>query len=102
MSGRAPDGGGLSRVVALSGGVGGAKLVDGLARVLPPGALTVVVNTGDDFVHWGLWICPDLDTITYTLAGLSDDARGWGLAGETFRALDGDRKSTRLNSSHRT
>jgi LPPG:FO 2-phospho-L-lactate transferase len=75
------------KVVALSGGVGGARLVDGLARVLPPGALSVVVNTGDDFVHWGLPISPDLDTVMYTLAGLAHEARGWGLAGETFHAV---------------
>jgi LPPG:FO 2-phospho-L-lactate transferase len=74
-------------VVALSGGVGGARLVDGLAAVLPPGALTIVVNTGDDFVHWGLRICPDLDTVMYTLAGLADPDQGWGIAGETFAAL---------------
>jgi LPPG:FO 2-phospho-L-lactate transferase len=74
-------------VVALSGGVGGAKLVDGLAQVLAPEALTVIVNTGDDFVHWGLTICPDLDTVMYTLAGLAHPEQGWGLAGETFEAL---------------
>jgi LPPG:FO 2-phospho-L-lactate transferase len=73
--------------VALSGGVGGAKLVDGLAAVLPAEALTVIVNTGDDFVHWGLNICPDLDTVVYTLAGLAHPEQGWGLAGETFGAL---------------
>lgn len=78
----------FERVVALSGGVGGARFADGLARVLPAGALTVVVNTGDDFRHWGLSICPDLDTVTYTLAGLGDEARGWGLADESFRALE--------------
>jgi LPPG:FO 2-phospho-L-lactate transferase len=75
------------RVVALSGGVGGAKLVDGLAAILPPEALTVIVNTGDDFVHWGLTICPDLDTVMYTLAGLAHPEQGWGLAGESFHAL---------------
>lgn len=73
-----------ARVVALSGGVGGARLVHGLAAVLPPGALTVVVNTGDDFDHWGLRICPDLDTIMYTLAGLAHPEQGWGIAGETW------------------
>ncbi len=81
MTGRAP------RIVALSGGVGGAKLIDGLARVLPPEALTVVVNTGDDLVHWGLHVSPDLDTVTYTLAGMAHPEQGWGLAGETFGAL---------------
>ena len=75
------------KVVALSGGVGGARLVEGLGAVLPPGDLTVVVNTGDDFVHWGLNICPDLDTVMYTLAGLAHPEQGWGLAGETFHAF---------------
>ncbi len=78
----------MRRVVALSGGVGGARFVDGLYAALPPGALTVVVNTGDDFVHWGLAISPDIDTVVYTLAGIGDVARGWGLANETFAALD--------------
>jgi LPPG:FO 2-phospho-L-lactate transferase len=76
------------RVVLLAGGVGGAKLVDGLARVLPPDHLTVVVNTGDDFRHLGLTICPDLDTVMYTLAGVANDETGWGRAGESWRALD--------------
>lgn len=74
-------------VVFLSGGVGGARLLHGLAQVLPPEALTAVVNTGDDLVHWGLHVSPDLDTVMYTLAGLSDDVRGWGLLDETFHAL---------------
>jgi LPPG:FO 2-phospho-L-lactate transferase len=74
-------------VVALAGGVGGARLVDGLHRALPPGALTVVVNTGDDFQHWGLHISPDLDTVMYTLAGLSPQDRGWGIDGDTFHVL---------------
>lgn len=77
------------RVVVLAGGIGGARLVDGLAAVLGPDELTIVVNTGDDFEHLGLWISPDVDTVMYTLAGLSDRVRGWGLAGETFRALEG-------------
>jgi LPPG:FO 2-phospho-L-lactate transferase len=75
------------RVVALSGGVGGARLLDGLARALPAGSLTAVVNTGDDFVHLGMNVSPDLDTVMYTLAGLADEDRGWGLAGETFAGL---------------
>jgi LPPG:FO 2-phospho-L-lactate transferase len=79
-------------VVALSGGVGGARLIDGLAQVLPPGALTAIVNTGDDFEHWGLHISPDIDTVMYTLARMSDDVRGWGLADESFRALEGIRR----------
>jgi LPPG:FO 2-phospho-L-lactate transferase len=74
-------------VVVLSGGVGGARLVHGLAAVLPAHALTAIVNTGDDFEHWGLTICPDLDTVMYTLSGLAHEARGWGLANETFQAL---------------
>jgi LPPG:FO 2-phospho-L-lactate transferase len=74
-------------VVALSGGVGGARLLHGLAAQLPAHALTAIVNTGDDFEHWGLTICPDLDTVMYTLSGLAHEARGWGLEGETFQAL---------------
>jgi LPPG:FO 2-phospho-L-lactate transferase len=74
-------------VVALSGGVGGARLMDGLARALGPGSLTAVVNTGDDFVHLGMHVSPDLDTVMYTLAGLSHEERGWGLAEETFAGL---------------
>lgn len=71
-------------IVALAGGVGGARLANGLAAVLPPSELTVVVNTGDDFEHLGLAICPDLDTVTYTLAGLNDRERGWGVQGESW------------------
>jgi LPPG:FO 2-phospho-L-lactate transferase len=74
-------------VVYLSGGVGGARLLEGLARTVPAASLTAIVNTGDDFNHWGLRICPDLDTVLYTLAGLSDPQRGWGLRKETFRTL---------------
>jgi LPPG:FO 2-phospho-L-lactate transferase len=75
-------------VVCLSGGVGGARLLDGLARALPDGALTVIVNVGDDLEHWGLYVCPDLDTVLYTLADLSDRERGWGLCDESFHALE--------------
>ena len=71
-------------IVALAGGVGGAKLADGLAAVLPPGELTVIVNTGDDFEHFGLTICPDLDTVCYNLAGLYNPETGWGREGETW------------------
>jgi LPPG:FO 2-phospho-L-lactate transferase len=71
-------------VLALSGGVGGAKLALGLARVLPPGQLTVVANTGDDFEHLGLHIAPDLDTLTYVLAGLDNPQTGWGRRDETW------------------
>jgi LPPG:FO 2-phospho-L-lactate transferase len=72
------------KVVALSGGVGGAKLALGLYRVLPPDTLTVIVNTGDDFEHLGLHICPDLDTTLYTLAGLANPQLGWGRREETW------------------
>ena len=73
-----------SSYVALSGGVGGAKLALGLCDVLDdPARLTVVANTGDDFEHLGLKVCPDLDTLTYTLAGLANEETGWGRAGES-------------------
>lgn len=75
------------KVVALAGGVGGAKLASGLAAVLPSEDLTVIVNTGDDFDHLGLRICPDLDTVTYTLAGLANPDTGWGRDGETWNFL---------------
>ncbi|MGI8912131.1 MAG: 2-phospho-L-lactate transferase [Rubrobacteraceae bacterium] len=75
------------KVVALAGGVGGAKLAAGLQAALPPGDLTVVVNTADDFDLWDLRICPDLDTVMYTLAGIANPETGWGIAGETFDAL---------------
>jgi LPPG:FO 2-phospho-L-lactate transferase len=78
----------MAPMVALAGGVGGAKMADGLARVLVPGELTVVVNTGDDFDLHGLRICPDLDTVMYTLGGLANPMTGWGLAGDTFQALE--------------
>jgi LPPG:FO 2-phospho-L-lactate transferase len=76
------------KVVALAGGVGGARLADGLAQALPPEDLTVIVNTGDDFEHLGLYICPDLDTVCYTLAGLANPATGWGRADETWNGLE--------------
>ena len=75
------------RVLAISGGVGGAKLAFGLAALLDPGELLIVANTGDDFEHLGLPICPDIDTLIYTLAGLADPLRGWGLAGETWQCI---------------
>ena len=74
-------------VVLLAGGVGGAKLADGFAQLLPPENLTVIVNTGDDFHHLGLTICPDLDTVTYTLAGVANPETGWGRANETWRTF---------------
>lgn len=72
------------KIIVLSGGVGGAKLVSGLSRVLPAENLAVFANVGDDFDHLGLRICPDLDSITYALAGLNDADRGWGRKGETW------------------
>lgn len=74
-------------VLALSGGVGGAKLAAGLAAMLAPGDLTIVVNTADDFEHLGLTICPDIDSVTYALAGLNDTVRGWGVKDETWQAM---------------
>jgi LPPG:FO 2-phospho-L-lactate transferase len=81
----------MTRVVALSGGVGGAKLVLGLSRVLDGPELAVVVNTGDDFAHLGLHVAPDIDTVVYTLAGLANPETGWGRRDETWsfmRALE--------------
>ena len=75
-------------VLALAGGVGGAKLVLGLARCLPPGDLVICVNTGDDETFHGLHVSPDLDTMMYTLSGLSNQETGWGVAGDTFTALE--------------
>jgi 2-phospho-L-lactate transferase/gluconeogenesis factor (CofD/UPF0052 family) len=74
-------------IVALAGGVGGAKLAHGLALARAPEELTVIVNTGDDFDHYGLRICPDLDTVLYTLAGLANERTGWGVADDTSAAL---------------
>jgi LPPG:FO 2-phospho-L-lactate transferase len=74
----------MPRIVALCGGVGGAKLADGLQRCLAPGELSLIVNTGDDFEHRGLPICPDLDTVLYTLAGVANAEQGWGRADETW------------------
>lgn len=74
----------MSLVVALSGGIGGAKLALGLSRVLPADELLVVANTGDDFEHLGLAVSPDIDTLMYTLAGIANPETGWGRAGETW------------------
>ncbi len=76
------------KVVALAGGVGGAKLADGLAHALPAEDLSIIVNTGDDFEHWGLKICTDLDTVCYTLAGLANPEHGWGRAAESWNVLE--------------
>jgi LPPG:FO 2-phospho-L-lactate transferase len=75
------------RIVALAGGVGGAKLAHGLAQILSPEDLTIIVNTGDDFEHYGLAICPDLDTVCYTLAGLANPDTGWGRVDESWQAM---------------
>ncbi len=75
-------------IIALSGGVGGAKLALGLSRVLPPEELLVVCNTGDDFEHLGLCISPDIDTVMYTLAGLANQEFGWGRRDETWSFME--------------
>jgi LPPG:FO 2-phospho-L-lactate transferase len=75
-------------ITALAGGTGAAKLLRGLARLIDPRDLTVIVNTGDDTEIWGLHVSPDLDTVCYTLAGVIDERKGWGLTAETFHALD--------------
>ena len=74
-------------ITVLTGGTGGAKLGAGLARVVDPRDLTIIVNTGDDFICWGLHISPDIDSITYALAGRLSRARGWGVEGDTFECL---------------
>ena len=75
-------------VTTLAGGVGAARFLRGLARVIDPARLCVIVNTGDDEEFFGLHVSPDLDTITYTLAGAIDQSKGWGLPEETFRCLE--------------
>ena len=75
------------KIAALAGGVGGAKLAHGLAQILPPEDLTIIVNTGDDFEHLGLYISPDLDTVCYTLAGLANPETGWGRINETWNTI---------------
>jgi LPPG:FO 2-phospho-L-lactate transferase len=76
------------KIVALAGGVGGAKLVQGLVNILSPEQLSIVVNTGDDFEHFGLFISPDIDTICYTLADKANFSTGWGLKDETYNVLE--------------
>jgi LPPG:FO 2-phospho-L-lactate transferase len=75
-------------ILAIAGGVGGAKLAIGLSRVLAPDQLTIVVNTGDDEIFHGLHVSPDLDTVTYALAGLTNRETGWGIADDSFRTLE--------------
>ncbi len=74
-------------IVALAGGVGASKLLVGLAHAMAPENLTIIVNTGDDLEMHGLTICPDLDIVTYTLAGIVNPATGWGIEGDTFATL---------------
>jgi LPPG:FO 2-phospho-L-lactate transferase len=76
------------KIVALAGGTGAAKFLRGLCRVIDPAAVTVVGNTGDDLEIWGLSISPDLDTVMYTLAGVVDEAKGWGVLGDTFQCRE--------------
>jgi LPPG:FO 2-phospho-L-lactate transferase len=74
-------------ICVLTGGTGGAKFVDGLQQVMPPEEITLIVNTGDDLLWWGLYVSPDIDSITYVLSGLLSAERGWGVRGDTFLCL---------------
>ena len=74
-------------ICVLTGGTGGAKFVDGLQQVIPPEEITLIVNTGDDLLWWGLYVSPDIDSITYVLSGLLSSERGWGVKGDTFLCL---------------
>ena len=76
------------KIAALAGGVGGARLAHGLSLTLPPDDLNVIVNTGDDFAIFGLYLCPDLDTVTYTLAGIANPQTGWGIQDDTFYTFE--------------
>lgn len=76
------------KIAALAGGVGGARLAHGLSLILPPDDLSVIVNTGDDFAMFGLYLCPDLDTVTYTLAGIANPQTGWGIQDDTFYTFE--------------
>ena len=75
-------------ITVLCGGVGGSRFLQGLLRVVPADEVTAVVNTGDDDEFFGLYVCPDLDIVTYALAGLVDEGRGWGYRGDTFHCLE--------------
>jgi len=77
----------MTKVVALAGGVGGAKLVYGLSKILDPSQFSAIINTGDDFSHLGLMISPDIDSVVYSLAGLTNDKTGWGRKDETWNCL---------------
>jgi LPPG:FO 2-phospho-L-lactate transferase len=85
----------VQHIVALCGGVGGAKLAFGLSRILAPDELTIIVNTGDDFEHLGLPICPDIDTVLYTLAECANRVAGWGRADRRT----GSNSGTRISAS---
>ena len=74
-------------ICVLSGGTGGAKFIDGLRQVMPPEEITIIVNTGDDLMWWGLYVSPDIDSITYVLSGMLSRERGWGVKGDTFLCL---------------
>src|ERR1039458_1242942 len=75
-------------ITVLTGGTGGAKFVDGLRQIVRPEDLTIIVNTGDDMLWWGLYVSPDLDSIIYMLAGRLSQERGWGVKGDTFFCLN--------------
>jgi len=77
------------RITALAGGIGASKFLLGVSDVMPPRDITVIANTGDDIELFGLRICPDIDTVTYTLAGVINPTTGWGLSGDTFECLQG-------------
>src|SRR3982751_4256820 len=77
----------MGRITVLTGGVGGAKLVLGLTRVVAPARITAIINTGDDFRHLGLAVSPDIDTLLYTLSGKSNTAQGWGREGESWQFM---------------
>ena len=79
-------------IVVLSGGVGGSRFLQGLARAVPPEEIVAIVNTGDDEEFFGLYVSPDPDIVTYALAGLVDEERGWGMQGDTFRWLEAMRR----------
>ena len=79
-------------ICVLAGGVGAARLLNGLNDVVPPEEITAIVNTGDDAIMHGLYICPDIDTVTYTLAGVNNIETGWGLKGETWLAMESLKK----------
>jgi LPPG:FO 2-phospho-L-lactate transferase len=78
----------ITPITALAGGVGASKLLEGLSRAIPPEDISIVVNTGDDIELFGLYIAPDIDIVTYTLAGLVNPATGWGIIDDSFNCLD--------------